>query len=164
MILTKTEIIENIKSCKITIDPFELSSLNPNTYNFRLGEQYMLLNENKLLNIPEDGLTLIPNQLYLMTTYENIGSSDFVTLLNGRSSLGRLGVYVNADADLGHKGCLARWTLEVSCVQPVKIYPLMKFGQVSFWHTKGDTTSYTGIYNKRVVPFQSKFKTNDTYR
>ena len=58
-----------------------------------------------------------------------------MTLLLGRSSIGRLGIFLNVTADLGHIGSCSHWTLEITVVQPVRIYPGTKIGQVSFWVT-----------------------------
>jgi len=157
MILTGPEIKENIHLGHINISPFVDSFINPNTYNYRLDKFYKLLNDNKTYEIPETGLIILPNRLYLMNTYEIIGSRKYAMLLNGRSSIGRLGIFVNADADLGHQGAQSKWTLEVSCVQPVKLYPLMKFGQVSFWEVEGEEFPYNGHYNNLDKPKHSKF-------
>ncbi|MCO5226234.1 MAG: hypothetical protein M9953_12920, partial [Thermomicrobiales bacterium] len=108
------------------------------------------------IEIPKDGLTLNPSKVYLGTTYEKIGSTDFVTTLLGRSSMGRLGLYLNITADLGHVGSFSNWTLEIHCVQPIRVYPRMVVGQVAFWHTSGTRVPYAGRYAYDEAPIPSR--------
>lgn len=91
----------------------------------------------KLIRISDDGFVLQPNKLYLANTFEIIGSDKYVTQLIGRSSMGRLGLFLQITAPLGHVGTSHKWTLELKVVQPLKIYPLMKIGQVTFWKISG---------------------------
>lgn len=97
--------------------------------------------------MPSNGFILFPGRLYLASTIEIIGSHDYVTILIGRSSLGRLGMFLTASADLGNLGSPHCWTLEIKVVQPLVIYPHMKVGQVSFWMPMGKRTSYSGPYS-----------------
>lgn len=52
--------------------------------------------------------------------------------LIGRSSTGRLGLFLQVSADLGHTGAEHKWTLELVAAKPIKIYPNMIIGQISF--------------------------------
>jgi dCTP deaminase len=103
----------------------------------------------KRIEIPETGYVLQPGRLYLGHTYERIGSTHFVPSLIGRSSLGRLGLFLQITADLGHLGTYHKWTLEMTVVQPLRIYPKMRIGQVSFWEPQGvpalAVASYAGL-------------------
>ena len=85
-----------------------------------------------------------------------MGSATYAITLLGRSSIGRLGIFLNATADLGHVGSNSHWTLEISVVQPVYIYPLMRIGQVAFWVTQGICEPYNGRYHRDVRPELSK--------
>ncbi len=163
MILTGKEIVRQVECGSIIIDPFEESNVNPNSYNYRLGDKYVLLpeledanitaeQEADLRSIPRDGLLLEPGHVYLSSTYETIGSSKFVTSLIGRSSVGRLGLFLQISADLGNLGPAHKWTLELTCVQPILVYPHMSVGQVSFWIPEGDITEYEGLYTDFDVP------------
>ncbi|OMF59907.1 dCTP deaminase [Paenibacillus sp. FSL R5-0766] len=160
MILTGSEIRKMIKKNKIDIIPFNEKHLNPNSYNYRLGDFYreVTVNEegetitSEIKHIKEDGIVLMPNRLYLATTNEIIGSSHYVTSLIGRSSLGRLGLFLQCSADLGNLGESHKWTLELKCVQPIKIYPSMIIGQVSFWEPQGDISLYQGSYTHFNTP------------
>jgi dCTP deaminase len=156
MILTGAEIKAHVASGDIGIDPFDESLVNPNSYNYRLGNELLVHRDDVLdpveaptwwgVRFPETGYTLQPGRLYLGHTYERIGSTSFVTSLIGRSSMGRLGLFLQITADLGHIGAVHGWTLELSAVQPVIIYPRMTIGQVSFWRTEGRLVDYEGSY------------------
>ena len=168
MILTKHEIIKQYKKHKIQIEPFDERLLNPNSYNYRLNDEILEF-ENLIdakekckvrkIKITSDGFILKPNKLYLASTYEKIGSDKYVTQLIGRSSLGRLGLFLQITAPLGHIGTYHNWTLELTVVQPLKIYPFMKIGQVTFWKTKGgkSLTYNKGEYKKYENAEVSKF-------
>lgn len=146
MILTREEIKRRVRKKQIKIAPFEEALLNPNSYNYRLGDELLEFNnvldaktESKPTKIvlTQDGYILKPNKLYLAYTFEEIGSPKFVTQLIGRSSIGRLGLFLQVTAPLGHVGTCHHWTLELKVVQPLKVYPKMKIGQVTFWKVKG---------------------------
>lgn len=137
MILSGTEIINQVNQSHIVIDPFDSKLINPNSYNYRLGDIYTYVPpdhsvshipfKEHCLSIPSDGLVLKPGYVYLATTYERIGSTKFVTILIGRSSIGRLGLFLEISADLGNLGPAHKWTLELTCIQPViKPYPFVK--------------------------------------
>ncbi|UAK34094.1 hypothetical protein K8O92_09455 [Nocardia asteroides] len=156
MILSGNAIREAVQKNTITIDPFELRLLNPNSYNYRLG-RFLKPSPAGVLDprdhiewpefeIPETGTLLEPGRLYLGHTWEKIGSHDFVTILIGRSSVGRLGLFLQVSADLGHQGAVHSWTLELTVVQPVRVYQGMTIGQVSFWVPHGKSTLYNGLY------------------
>lgn len=169
MILSGLKIKEEVLNNNITIEPYNNELLNPNSYNYRLANTIYEITENiidpkkktciKKIIIPKDGYILQPNKLYLGSTYEKIGSSKYVTQLIGRSSVGRLGLFLQVTAPLGHVGCSHCWTLELRVVEPLKIYPMMKIGQVSFWCIEGDATlNYSnGKYNNYLKAEVSKF-------
>ncbi len=90
------------------------------------------------------GYLLHPNTLYLGHTAETIGSDQYNMSLIGRSSIGRLGLYVQYDADLGHTSICHQWTLEIRCILPVVVRAGMKIGQVEFRTNFGEFTPYTG--------------------
>lgn len=167
MILTGSEIAEQVKQGRIHLKPFEDKLVNPNSYNYRLGDTIMEVTDSvidpakessyKIHTIGKDGFTLLPNRLYLASTLEEIGSDHYVTSLIGRSSLGRLGLFLQITADLGHVGAKHAWTLELKVVQPLKIYPGMRVGQVSFWRVSGDKKrKYSDGYSAYSKPQGSK--------
>ncbi|MEU5193666.1 deoxycytidine deaminase [Streptomyces scabiei] len=162
MILTGPAIREAVTSGAITIDPFEPNLLNPNSYNYRLGSRLeeltsrpadpAVLARTRTIDLTADGFVLQPGTVYLGTTAETIGSAEFVTSLIGRSSLGRLGCFLQISADLGQLGAVHRWTLEITVVQPLRIYPGMRVGQVSFWRPVGSRSPYHGHYGTLSIP------------
>lgn len=151
MILSGSEIKAQLGS-NILIDPFDDEQLNPNSYNLRLHDGLMVYEEIVLdmrrenrfrrLTIPEDGLVLQPNQLYLGRTVEHTETHNLVPMLEGRSSIGRLGLFVHVTAGFGDVGFCGFWTLEMFAVQPVRIYAGVQVAQI-FYHTvEGDVTEY----------------------
>lgn len=159
MILTGPAIKSAVRRGQVVLDPFDESSLNPNSYNFHLSETILTGRGQRWhkMTLPNSGYLLTPHKVYLGTTLEHIGSSHFVMLLLGRSSLGRLGLFLNITADLGHLGSSSRWTLELTVVQPLRIYPCMPIGQVSFWLTDhGSPQHYRGRYHNDTEPVPNR--------
>ncbi len=167
MILTGEKIKQEVQEGNISINPFDESMINPNSYNYRLGyDLYQIDNsildpfsksKYKKIVLTEEGFTLQPNQLYLSSTFEEIGSDVYAITLIGRSSVGRLGLFLQISAPLGHVGTNHCWTLELKVVQPLVIYPKMKIGQVSFWKVDGEkNSSYSSSYWNISKPEISK--------
>ena len=151
MILTGNEIKAELGR-NIVIEPFDESLLNPNSYNLRLYNELLVYEEIVLdmrrpnrfrrYTIPEDGLVLNPNQLYLARTIERTETYNFVPMLEGRSSVGRLGLFVHITAGFGDVGFRGYWTLELVAVQPVRVYPGVPIAQI-FYHTvQGKISEY----------------------
>ncbi|MBX7551545.1 deoxycytidine deaminase [Streptomyces sp. tea 10] len=158
MILTGPAIIEAVGQGEITITPFDRSLVNPNSYNYRLAGTLKVpttaVTDPRLdtpcrkVEIPEEGFVLQPGTVYLGSTAEEIGSRHFVPSLIGRSSLGRLGLFLQISADLGQLGACHSWTLEIVAVQPLRVYAGMRIGQVSFWAPEGHRQPYQGYYGR----------------
>ena len=89
--------------------------------------------------IPEEGYVLLPGILYLGRTMEYTKTHKFVPMLEGRSSVGRLGIQIHSTAGFGDVGFCGYWTLEISCVQPVRIYPGVEICQI-YYHTIADSS------------------------
>jgi dCTP deaminase len=165
MILTGSKIIDARQRGDIVIEPFRRSQVGPNSYDFRLGDRCRTyvrrtldaarMNETRLLDIPRRGLALRPNVLYLVNTFETMGSTKYVPIIRGRSSVGRLGLFIDITADLIDLGSINQWTLQLHCVQPLRIYPGMLIGQVTFWKTFGRRTLYEGKYKDLQSPVGS---------
>lgn len=165
--LTGNEIIIQHSIGSIVIEPFDPDCVGPNSYDVHLGDKLMVYtdvildakqeNRTRTITIPEDGIVLQPGQLYLGKTVEWTSSPGFVPMYEGRSSLGRLGVSSHITAGFGDIGFEGNWTLEISVVQPVRIYPGMRIGQL-YWHKPvGEITStYQGKYQGQedVTPSQ----------
>lgn len=158
MILTGHELRAAHGRGDIDIEPFDSDQLNPNSYNFRLAPQLLLMRENRIdaEQIPIGGYVLLPGQLYLASTVEVLGSRRYAMSLLGRSSLGRLGLFLNITADLGHRGSRSNWTLELKVVQPLRVYSDMLIGQICFWETSGRAEGYAGRYFGDRKPVANK--------
>lgn len=166
MILTGKEIKERVQIGDIIIAPFNESALNPNSYNFRLGNYLKVYKDEildpkkklevEIINIPDEGLVLEPNKVYLGFTEEKMGSNKFVPIMSGRSSTGRLGLFVHITADLIDIGSINHWTLQMHATQKVRIYKGMPIGQVTFWKTMGEISLYQGKYQGSMGPMESQ--------
>lgn len=165
MILSGLEIKKQFESGNISIEPFLEKNINPNSYNLRLHNELMVYTDDildmkkplhtKTIQIPEDGLVLEPGRLYLGRTFEKTHTSQYVPMLEGRSSVGRLGLYIHVTAGFGDIGFSGYWTLEIQCVQPVKIYPMVDICQIYFHTIHGEYTPYnSGKYqhNNGIQP------------
>lgn len=155
MILTGKEISKEVNSGNIYINPFNANHINPNSYNYRISDKIKIFDKMhdskpifREVLIPEDGIVLEPQQLYLARTLEIIGSKKYAMSLIGRSSLGRLGLFLQVSANLGHTTSEHKWTLELIAINKIRIYPNMIIGQVSFWENKGDIETYIGQYGR----------------
>ncbi|MDR0604756.1 MAG: dCTP deaminase [Bacteroidales bacterium] len=160
MILSGLE-IKKLLNNDIFIDPYEESRLNPNSYNLRLHNELIVYdcdvldmkikNKTKSIIIPSEGLLLKPGIIYLGRTIEYTKTLKHVPMLEGRSSIGRLGLYIHVTAGFGDVGFSGYWTLEMSCIQPIKIYPCIEICQI-FYHTiQGDSS----------ISYNSKYQNNE---
>lgn len=162
VILTGPHIRSAYEAGELLIDPFDPAHLNPNSYNFHLGPTILEKlpgRHDEVRPVPvtaSNGVLLHPGKLYLAATEELIGSNLFVVTLLGRSSLGRLGLFLNVTADLGHSGSMSKWTLEMTVVQPLKVYVGMTLGQVSFWVQMGEMERYSGRYHRDAKPIPNR--------
>lgn len=163
MILSGNEIRRRLGS-DIIIDPFNESMLNPNSYNLTLHGEVLVYEEVVLdmrqpgrvrrVAIPEGGLVLQPNQLYLARTAERTETHNLVPMIEGRSSIGRLGLFVHVTAGFGDVGFAGYWTLEMFAVQPIRIYAGVPICQIFYHEIKGDITEYQSKYqhNRDIQP------------
>jgi len=165
MILSGKEIHQQVENGTISIDPFNSGQLNPNSYNLRLHSDLLVYDSDVLdmkeknstspLTIPNEGLLLEPQKLYLGRTIERTATDKYVPMLEGRSSVGRLGLFIHITAGFGDIGFDWFWTLEIFCVQPIKIYANLEICQI-FYHTiDGDYDLYRSKKyqsNKGVQP------------
>ncbi|MFN8359918.1 MAG: dCTP deaminase [Candidatus Kapaibacterium sp.] len=171
MILTDKEILDNIERKRIVITPFKPECLGSNSYDVHLGKTLAVYNDAVLdakkhnqittFEIPEDGYVLEPNTLYLGVTEEYTETHDHVPFLEGKSSIGRLGIDIHATAGKGDVGFCNFWTLEISVKLPVRVYAGMPVGQLIYFEVKGEvltpySTKRSAKYNERKpVPVES---------
>ena len=152
MILSGKEIASRIGN-DIIIDPYNKDKLNPNSYNLSLHDELLVYkefpldmkkeNQFKKILIPQDGLLLEPNRLYLGRTIEYTETQKLVPMLEGRSSVGRLGLFIHVTAGFGDVGFKGFWTLEIFCIQPIKIYPGVEFCQIYYHTIEGEHEGYS---------------------
>lgn len=128
----------------------------PGPYTFM--EPIDMLNENpvKRIEIPREGLILQPGILYLGKTVEYTETHNYLPCLEGRSSIGRLGLTIHVTAGFGDVGFAGNWTLEISCVQPIRIYPFTEICQIYYQEVKGEIEEYNGKYQGQIDVVPSK--------
>lgn len=151
MILSDKTVKVKIKSGEIVIEPFSEEFLQPASYDLHLDKFFLIFNkesvgivdvkdkpENLMKEIEVDekeGFIIHPGEFVLANVKEITGvDSKHVGRLEGKSSLGRLGLMVHATAGFLDPGNKLRLTLELANVSPIpiKIYPGMKIAQIAF--------------------------------
>ncbi|MBK6932194.1 MAG: dCTP deaminase [Saprospirales bacterium] len=156
MILTDQKILEAMEAGEIVIEPFRRECLGTNSYDVHLGKYLGVYcdrildakkhNPIELMEIPSDGFVLQPGTLYLGVTEEYTETHATVPFLEGKSSVGRLGIDIHATAGKGDVGFSNTWTLEISCAQPVRVYAGMPIGQLIYFRIDGRVENY---YNRK---------------
>jgi len=149
----------------IIIEPFNERAINPNSCNLRLADELLVYEDHILdmktpndvreIKIPPEGLLLEPGKLYLGRTLEYTETHNLVPMLEGRSSIGRLGLFVHVTAGFGDVGFKGFWTLEIHCIQPIKVYAGVEVCQIYYHTIEGEYSEYTsGKYqnNKGIQP------------
>jgi dCTP deaminase len=147
MILSDARILDEMERGTIVITPFDRKYLGSNSYDVHLGRYLAVYksdildakvhNEVDYLRIPDEGLILLPHRLYLGVTAEYTETHRHVPFLEGKSSIGRLGIDIHATAGKGDVGFCNTWTLEISVKQPVRIYHGMPIGQLIYFEVSG---------------------------
>lgn len=167
MLLTGGEIVHQRDLGVLVIEPFEPSQVEQNSYGFRLGPRLLEcqpelfdarrpVTAQAATEIPDEGLVLYPNRLYLGETLEVIGSERHACELYGCLSVAALGIWIQVSAPLGHTGAIVRWTLEIRVAQPVRIATGLRIGKVAFWSVAGRLARYTGRYAGSRTVTQSR--------
>jgi len=166
MILTDNQILAEMRQSTIVIKPFYRKFLGSNSYDVHLGQWLAMYREEILdarkhnhvhyFRIPREGLILVPSKLYLGVTKEYTETYRHVPFLEGKSSIGRLGIDIHATAGKGDIGFCNTWTLEISVRQPVRIYAGMPIGQLIYFEVSGDVEipyykKKSAKYNKRTL-------------
>ncbi|MGY8641617.1 MAG: dCTP deaminase [Verrucomicrobiales bacterium] len=171
MILSDAEILEAIKDGNIVVDPYDRECLGTNSYDVHLSK-HLATYSNRVLDakkhnkiehfeIPPEGFVLEPQINYLGSTVEYTETHNTVPFLEGKSSVGRLGMDIHATAGKGDVGFCNHWTLEISVKQPVRVYEGMPVGQLIYFKVSGEVlTPYSSKksakYNERTpLPVES---------
>jgi dCTP deaminase len=149
MILSDTHILENLKSGAIVISPFNQENLNPCSVDLTIAPDYKVYADDILdakqynrayeLKMEGHGVLLEPGRVYLYRCNERIGCKGNIRAkVEGKSSLGRLGLFVHVTAGFIDPGFEGSLVLELVATQPVRIYPNMKICQVEFAYVQGE--------------------------
>jgi len=156
-ILSGNAIRDALKSGALSLDPFVDEHINPASYDMTLGPQGAVYHDDILdptrpnpTNTFEwgSGFILEPGRLYLGHTAERVSAGTYVAVVDGKSSLGRLGIGVHMTAGFIDPGYSGQVTLEISCVQRVKLRAGMRIAQIRFHKMVGEGPMYqeTGRY------------------
>jgi dCTP deaminase len=156
MILSDKEILHSIENGEIVVEPFDRECLGTNSYDVHLGNFLSTYDSFELdakkhntittFEIPQEGYLLLPERFYLGVTQEYTETHRHVPFLEGKSSIGRLGIDIHATAGKGDVGFCNYWTLEISVKQPVRVYAGMPVGQLIYFVTSGEIETF---YNKK---------------
>lgn len=161
MILSDREVLKRIKDKEIIVDPFERKNLQPSSLDLELSEEIRVFDNweqgeidvrekeepSRVVKIKDKGFVIHPNEFVLGCTQEKFKlPNDVAGKLEGRSSLGRLGLIVHATAgyvDPGFEGWL---TLEFSNISrlPIRIYAGMKIAQICFYQMSSEVLAPYG--------------------
>ena len=173
-ILSGMAIKEAIQRGDIEISDCNESRLNPHSYNLRLGNRYLCYTNTQHLDAEEEnkaeegyfsgtdlayggGIMLHPGRLYLMHTMETVCAHKYVPIIDGRSSVGRLGIGVHITAGYGDVGFKGTYTLEVTVVHPTIVYAGSEICQIRFQtlqlgENETEYPKYSGKYNGQTGP------------
>ena len=158
---------EAIDNGDIQITPFNPENINPNSYNLTLSP-ILKVYDDKVLDahkknktnriiIPASGLILQPGELYIGATNEITLTDKYIPVISGRSTIGRLGISVHVTAGFGDVGFKGTWTLEITAVKKVRIYPNDEICQIYWFTPAGDTdVKYDGRYQGQIEPIEAR--------
>jgi dCTP deaminase len=151
MILSDGTIRQLLAQGTLIVGPIEPDQIQPASVDVRLGNEFLVFRNHtcevidpfdkpadlmeKVAVLPGNAFVLHPGEFVLGTTLEAVGlPDDLVARVEGKSSLGRLGLLIHATAGFVDPGFRGQVTLELSNVAtlPIKLWPRMKIGQFSF--------------------------------
>lgn len=149
--LTHSEILKNIEEGHIVIKPFDKEAVGTNSIDLHLGDILIIYKEDILdckknndieeITIPDEGIVLEPHKLYLGVTAEYTETAMHIPQIEGKSSIGRLGLFVHTTAGLGDIGFKGHWTLGLICHQPIRIYKGMRISQLYYLNPHGEISN-----------------------
>jgi dCTP deaminase len=151
VILSDTSIRKALADGRIVIEPLDERSIQPSSVDLHVDQYFRVFrndttpfidpkqsqeNLTELVEVPDEAAFILhPGEFVLGSTYERVAlPDDLVARLEGKSSLGRLGLLIHSTAGFVDAGWDGHLTLELSNVAnlPIAIYPKMKIGQISF--------------------------------
>lgn len=151
MILSDKDLRAQIDAGRIIIEPYDDSCVQPSSIDVKVAPYFRVFRNHtaavldvkkdltdltELVEVPMDGVFMLhPGEFVLGSTLERVGvPNDLVARVEGKSSLGRLGLLIHSTAGFVDAGFDGHITLELANVAnlPITLYPGMKIGQVSF--------------------------------
>jgi len=180
VVLSDRTILEEIEAGRLRVDPFERALLQPSSLDVRVTGEFRVFHNTRqpyidvrrplpdlteLVTVPHDEpFILHPGEFVLGSTLERVTlPDDLVARLEGKSSLGRLGLLIHSTAGYIDPGWDGTITLELSNVArlPITIYPGMPIGQISFLQlTTPVLAPYRGKYAGQQGPVASRYHRN----
>jgi dCTP deaminase len=151
VILSDRTIKEELAAKRVVIDPFDERAIQPSSVDLRIDRYFRVFRNHtmghidvrqnleeltELVEVPADDVFILhPGEFVLGSTLERVQlPDDLVARLEGKSSLGRLGLLIHSTAGFVDAGWDGQLTLELSNVAtlPITLYPGMRIGQISF--------------------------------
>jgi len=162
MILSGPEIKRRVLLGNLLILPWRDKHLGPNSYDLTLHPELWTYSDEVLdprkkptavsHRIPKEGFKLVPGTLYLGRTVEYTETpNELVPMIEGRSSAARLGIQIHVSAGFGDHGFKGYWTLEITVVHPVLIFPNMSICQIYYHQMIGNFQPYAGKYQNQKL-------------
>ena len=152
MLLSDRDIRAEIDAGRVVLDPWDPTMVQPSSVDVRLDKFFRLFDNHKypvidpaadqpdltrLIEVePDEGFVLHPGEFVLGSTLETVSlADDLAARVEGKSSLGRLGLLTHATAGFVDPGFSGHVTLELSNVAtlPIRLWPGMKIGQLCFF-------------------------------
>lgn len=169
-VLSGNEIERMIERGNIVIDPLDRRFIGPNSVDLHMGDQLYRYNRKpgepldprrlpplmEIERTESGGWIIEPGTIYIGSTMEYTETHGLVPYLDGRSSLGRLGVFCHATAGRGDDGFTGRWTLEISAIEPVVLHPGGRYFQITYLTLRGERRPYVGRYQGDSGPVGSR--------
>ena len=168
MLLSDRDIHARIAEGTIGLDPFDPAMVQPSSVDVRIDRYFRLFSNHKypfidpaedqpdlthLVEVaPDEAFILHPGEFVLASTFETVTLPDDVAArLEGKSSLGRLGLLTHSTAGFIDPGFSGHVTLELSnmATLPIKLWPGMKIGQLCFFRLSSPAENTYGAYGNR---------------
>ena len=181
MLLSDRDIRSHIDTGRIALDPYDATMIQPSSIDVRIDRYFRLFDNHKypvidpaedqpdltrLIEVaPDEPFILHPGEFVLGATFEQVTLADDVAArLEGKSSLGRLGLLTHSTAGFIDPGFSGHVTLELSnmATLPVKLWPGMKIGQLCFFQLSSPaekpygSAEYKSRYNGQRGPTASR--------
>lgn len=163
MLLSDRDIRAELESGRVGLDPLDMGMIQPSSIDVRLDKYFRLFDNHKYPFIdpaeeqpdltravevsPDEPFILHPGEFVLGSTFELVTlPNDIAARLEGKSSLGRLGLLTHSTAGFVDPGFSGHVTLELSNVAtlPIKLWPGMKIGQLCFFRLTSESENPYG--------------------